>query len=295
MILLAEITSISEYIQILHERFGDSDCDPKEEIMKRLEFRVVVSEKLGNTCVIHSLRDDISPKSQIPTDRRKRTIEDLCSNGHEVQYEDQPVLFQFINVHKSFRDEIKSNDLLASIDFEKVTPIIPELYEMTGTRDTMTRDGKSVTKTDTYYNEIQLVESTRKEFEKWTKNNSVQKFFEKWLDLKPGKLKLIKREVVNENGHARSSEKPGRIEESEVKKRNFKLSNWIVFRPETLDGGPDSIQEEIADFGSIVDLMIEEATNIDHKLSKPSDHMITQDEFENFDQLEERIEQARDL
>ena len=45
---------------------------------------------------------------------------------------------------------------------------------------------------------------------------------------------------------------------------------------------------------SIVDLMIEEAINIDHKLSKPSDHMITQDEFENFDQLEERIEQVGD-
>ena len=273
----------------MHERFGDSDCDPKDEIMKRLEFRVVVSEKLGNTCVIHSLRDDVSPKSQIPTDRRKRTIEDLCSNGHEVQFEDQPILFQFINVHKSFRDEIKSNDLLASIDFEKVTPIIPELYEMTGTRDTMTRDGKSVTKTDTYYNEIQLVESTRKEFEKWTKNKSVQKFFEKWLDVKPGKLKLMKREVVHENGHAGFSDKPGRIEESEVKKRNFKLANWIVFRPETMDGGADSIQEEIADFGSIVDLMIEEATNIDHKLNKPSDHMITQDEFENFGQLERLI------
>ena len=61
-----------------------------------------------------------------------------------------------------------------------------------------------------------------------------------------------------------------------------------------MDGGPDSIQEEIADFGSIVDLMIEEATNINHKLNKPSDHMITQDEFENFDQLEQRIEQDRD-
>ena len=95
--------TISEYIQILHERFADSDCDVKEEIMKRLEFRVVVSEKLGNTCVIHSLRDDISPKSQITSDRRKRTIGNLCSNGYPIEFQDQPILFQFVNVHKSFR------------------------------------------------------------------------------------------------------------------------------------------------------------------------------------------------
>ena len=266
--------------------------------MKRLEFRVVVSEKLGNTCVIHSLRDDISPKSQILTDRRKRTIEDLCSNGYPVQFGDQPILFQFVNVHKSFRDEIKPNDLLASIDFEKVTPIIPELYTMTGTRDTMSRDGKSVTKTDTYFNEIQLVESTRKEFEKWTKNESVRIFFQTWLDVKPGKLKLIQRDDSG-NGHAVvPSSTPPAVNllpiESEVKKRNFKLTNWIVFRPETMDGGGDSIQDEIADFGSIVDLMIEEANKINHKLNKPSDHFITEDEFENFDQLEEKIEQTRD-
>ena len=194
------------------------------------------------------------------------------------------------SVDSCLRDEIKPNDLLASIDFEKVTPIIPELYTMTGTRDTMTRDGKSVTKTDTYFNEIQLVESTRKEFEKWTKNKFVQNFFENWLALKPGKLKLMKRED-SQNGRHPGPSRP--IQESEVKKRNFKLSNWIVFRPETMDGGADSIQDEIADFGSIVDLMIEEASLINHKLNKPSDHMITEDEFENFDLLEERIEKAR--
>lgn len=225
--LFHENLTVLEYIHILADRYRNDDQNVQEEIQKQLQFKQVTSSQLHNQAIIHSIRWDLNPSSTMPSTRRRRkkTIADVFADDIELKYkETPPILFEYTNAKKAYTQldgRIQAN-CQGPVNFDEVNIIIPELYQMTGTTNMISQDGRAVARDDNHFTERQLELLTQRYFERLIKMDDFKNMFEKWFLTKVNRRNLTLIKCAENELEVR------------VDKHILSLNNWIILHNEDL-------------------------------------------------------------
>ena len=277
--LFHENLSALEYIHILADRYRNDDQNVQEEIQKQLQFKQVTSPQLHNQAVIHSVRWDLNPSSPMPSTRRRRklTIADVFADGAELKYKEAPpILFEYTNASKAYTqlDGRMQPNCQGPVNFDEVNVIIPELYQMTGTTNMISEDGRAVARDDNHFTERQLELLTQRYFERLIKMDEFKSMFEKWFQTRVTRknLTLIK--------CSEKSELQVRVD-----KHILSLDNWIILHNEDLG--------EIGKVGTTIHEYSEKlrASNPDIRIKQATSIGITPERAQLTDAWLEKIEE----